>query len=140
MADHEHFTPVQIIAALKGSKGFMSQAARSLGCTVTTICKYRDKYPEIKQAIDEEMEERIDKTETKLLQAIDEGNITAIIFFLKTMGKKRGYIERQELDLKGYIKIEDLLNAFDDEDKNEIIHVLGRIVADGLPPTTGGEP
>ena len=37
----------------------------------------------------------IDLCETKLMQQINEGNLTAIIFFLKTKGKQRGYIEGQ---------------------------------------------
>ncbi len=30
------------------------------------------------------------------MKAIDDGNLTAIIFFLKTRGKSRGYSERSE--------------------------------------------
>ena len=32
-----------------------------------------------------------------LQDAINDGNLTATIFFLKCKGKKRGYIERQEV-------------------------------------------
>ena len=38
----------------------------------------------------------IDVTEGRLYQEINAGNITAIIFFLKTQAKHRGYVERQE--------------------------------------------
>ncbi len=33
----------------------------------------------------------------KLMEAVENGEIAAIIFRLKTKGKKRGYVERQEL-------------------------------------------
>jgi hypothetical protein len=39
----------------------------------------------------------IDICEAELWKLIKEGNSTAIIFFLKTKGKVRGYVERQEL-------------------------------------------
>jgi hypothetical protein len=39
----------------------------------------------------------VDVAESKLMAKIDAGDTTAIIFFLKTQGKGRGYVERQEV-------------------------------------------
>ena len=39
----------------------------------------------------------LDFAESQLHQQIKTGNSTATIFFLKTKGKKRGYVERQEI-------------------------------------------
>jgi hypothetical protein len=41
----------------------------------------------------------IDLAETALLGKIKEGDTTALIFFLKTKGKHRGYTERTEVDV-----------------------------------------
>jgi hypothetical protein len=41
----------------------------------------------------------LDFGESQLHSQIEKGNTSATIFFLKTKGKKRGYIERSELDL-----------------------------------------
>ena len=43
----------------------------------------------------------IDFAEGKLLKLIDEKNVAAVIFFLKTQAKHRGYIEKTELGLSG---------------------------------------
>lgn len=48
----------------------------------------------------------LDTAEESLHDQIKEGNTTATIFFLKTRGRKRGYIEKQELEHSGQIKTE----------------------------------
>ena len=48
----------------------------------------------IKETIDALNEETLDYAESKLLQSIRDGNVTSIIFYLKTKGKKRGYVEQ----------------------------------------------
>ena len=42
-------------------------------------------------------ETMLDNAETALYDEALNGNTTALIFFLKTQGKSRGYTERQEL-------------------------------------------
>lgn len=91
------FTAAEVIEAIKGSKGFVSTIAKALGCQRTYIYKLLEKYPTAKEALENEREGNKDFVEGKLFQQIDAGNITAIIFYLKTQGKDRGYIEKQEV-------------------------------------------
>jgi hypothetical protein len=42
-----------------------------------------------------------DYAEGKLYEEIRNGNLTAIIFYLKCKAKDRGYIDRQEIDFSG---------------------------------------
>ena len=43
-------------------------------------------------------ESSVDLAESELMKAIRAGNMTAIIFFLKTQGRSRGYVERSDHD------------------------------------------
>ena len=93
----EKYTTAQIIEALREKHGNMSAAARFLNCSRNTISRYIEQYPTVKAVADEERETLIDFAENQLFQQVKDGNITAIIFTLKTIGKSRGYVERQEL-------------------------------------------
>ena len=93
----EKFTANQIINALREKHGNLSAAARYLGCDRHTISRYISLYPSVKSVADEERETLIDFAENQLFKQVQDGNITAIIFTLKTIGKHRGYVERQEV-------------------------------------------
>ena len=93
----EKYTANQMIEALREKHGNLSAAARFLNCSRNTISRYIDTYPTVKAVADEERETLIDFAENQLFKQVQEGNITAIIFTLKTIGKHRGYVERQEV-------------------------------------------
>jgi hypothetical protein len=80
-------TATQAIEAVEGSRGFITTVARKLGCTRGNVYALMKKYPTVKQAIDDERESLKDFAEGKLFQQIDDGNTTAIIFYLKTQAK-----------------------------------------------------
>ena len=85
------------IDAIHNSRGLLTAAADALGCTRKAIYDAAKRHPEIQQAIEESRERTTDMAESKLFQKISEGDNTAIIFYLKTQAKKRGYVERQEV-------------------------------------------
>lgn len=90
------FTVAQVAKALRASLGVHSYAARRLCCSPSTIKSYVVGSKELQQVIDEVQEETLDLAEEKLHAKLKSGNMTAIIFYLKTKGKGRGYIERSE--------------------------------------------
>lgn len=53
--------------------------------------------PQFAAAVDDLAESNIDFAESCLKQQIKDGNTTATIFYLKTKGKSRGYIETHEV-------------------------------------------
>lgn len=93
----EKYTANQMIEALREKHGNLSAAARYLNCSRNTISRYIEQYPTVKAVADEERETLIDFAENQLFKQVQDGNITAIIFTLKTIGKSRGYVERQEV-------------------------------------------
>lgn len=95
-----NITAEQAIEAARGSKGFVTTVAKRLDCSRPTVYKLLEKYSTFRQALEDERETVKDFAEGKLFQQIDSGNITAIIFYLKTQAKDRGYIEKQEVSVQ----------------------------------------
>lgn len=81
--------------------GNITAVARSLKCSRQTIHNYAAKYPPIAEAIQDARDEILDLAESKLVKAIRGDHAWAICFYLKTQGKERGYVERQEMTGKG---------------------------------------
>ena len=77
------------------SHGIVSYACQKVGITRACYYKWRDSDLKFKERAEEVEEETIDVVESKLLSAINNDDLTAIIFYLKTKGKKRGYVERR---------------------------------------------
>ena len=88
-----------MLDALEKSLGVVTSACKTVGVGRTTHYLWMQEDKEYKAAVDELSDVAIDFAESQLHKQIKEGNSTATIFFLKTKGKKRGYIERQEVDV-----------------------------------------
>ena len=59
--------------------------------------KWLEDDPAFAEAVESIRQEQIDTVESALLNKIEDGDTTAVIFYLKTKGKERGYSERTEL-------------------------------------------
>jgi len=90
------YTAAEVVEAIKGSGGFVTAIARRLNCTARHVYNLIDKYETARDALFDEREAMRDMAEGELYKKIKEGDTTAIIFYLKTQGKSRGYAERQE--------------------------------------------
>ena len=104
-----------MIEALKKSLGIVSTACESVGISRQTHYRWLKEDSEYKELTEDISEHAIDFVESKLFEKIEGVQIgkemdghtvvydlapsdTAIIFYLKTKAKKRGYVERQEID------------------------------------------
>jgi len=90
-------TKKAIIEALEKTMGVVTSACKNVGISRTTFYSYVSEDPNFANQVSDIQNVALDFAESQLFKQIGEGNTTATIFFLKTKGKKRGYIERQEL-------------------------------------------
>lgn len=84
------------LEALEKSLGVVTTACKSIGLARSTFYEWL-KDDSFKQAVNEIQEVAIDFAESQLHKQIADGNTSATIFYLKTKGKKRGFVERQEI-------------------------------------------
>ena len=84
---------------LKGNGGNINDACNATNVSRRTIYVWMEKEQWFKDSIDDIREIGVDNVESALYKNAIEGNTTAQIFYLKTQGKKRGYVEKSELDL-----------------------------------------
>lgn len=91
------YTDEQMVDALNTTKGLVYLAAEKLGCAPSTIYRRAQESETVGEKIRRERGRMVDLAEAKLWQQINDGNTTAILFFLKTQAKDRGYIERSEV-------------------------------------------
>lgn len=88
-------TDVNKIATVYEKKGGnMAATAAALGITRQALYNWRNGNEKLSEMLDDIDEGILDYTESKLIEKVNEGNLTAIIFLLKTKGKKRGYVEQ----------------------------------------------
>lgn len=57
---------------------------------------------DFKRKIDDINEQQLDFAESTLFQQMKAGNTTATIFFLKTKGRKRGYVEKHDVEVANH--------------------------------------
>lgn len=86
-----------MLEALEKSLGVITQACKMVGVHRSTHYEWLKTDEEYKTAVEELSEVAIDFAESHLHKLIKDGNPAATIFFLKTKGKGRGYVERQEI-------------------------------------------
>jgi predicted transcriptional regulator len=89
-----------VLEAIEELRGCKARVAKSLGVSRATVYLWIQNHPEIAQAFEDIKEERLDIGESALDAAVERGEAWAVCFLLKTQGKDRGYIERQELSGK----------------------------------------
>src|SRR5215471_20470162 len=91
-----HLTAEAVIAALVDAKGLVASAARKLGCQRQTIYNWAKRNKQVRETIDAQRAQFVDAAELALMTAVAKGEPWAVKFTLSTLGKDRGYVQRQE--------------------------------------------
>lgn len=94
----EHKKTLLIEGMIK-TLGNVSKTCEMLGIGRTMFYEYYNNDLEFKGKIDDIKNIALDFVEDKLIGKIKDGDIVAILFYLKTQGKKRGYVERVENEI-----------------------------------------
>lgn len=89
-------TKKQMIEALEKCLGVVTSACKSVGISRETHYRYLREDEEYNKAVKDIENIALDFAESKLHEQIKDGSTVATIFYLKTKGKNRGYIERTE--------------------------------------------
>ena len=103
MAGKPKYKVGQVAAAIKAANGLLAAAAHILGCDRSSVYVYVKKHPTLAAAMNECRAVCIDRAELKLMKAVEKGEPWAIAMVLKTIGKERGYVERQEIKHDGSV-------------------------------------
>lgn len=91
----------RIIDCLKETNGLISLAAKRVPCSPSTIRRRAAAVQSVQAVIDECRGELVDLGELALRRAVVNGEPWAVALVLKTLGKGRGYVERQEVQQDG---------------------------------------
>lgn len=83
---------------LRRAYGLVSVVAERLGMSRQALYRRIRKSERLQEALRDAREIVVDTAELKLIEAIRKGEPWAIGLALKTLGKERGYVERQEVD------------------------------------------
>jgi hypothetical protein len=88
-----------LLKALEKSMGIVSKACQIVNLDRSTFYKYYNEDEQFAEDVDNMQDYVLDFAESKLLENIKDKKETSIIFYLKTKGRKRGYIEKQDVDV-----------------------------------------
>ena len=99
MDKSRHIKKESLLKALEKSLGIVTVACKNADVPRSTYYKWIKEDDQFAKEVKDIENIALDFAESQLHKQIGSDNTSATIFYLKTKGKRRGYIERSELDL-----------------------------------------
>ena len=114
------------LAKMRATLGNITASCKEAEIDRKTYYNWLEADPDFKQAVEDINEESVDFAESSLKQQIKDGDTTATIFYLKTKGKKRGYVEKTETEsiVKAEVSTEDPYADMPIESQERIAKVI----------------
>ena len=109
-----------LLQALEKSLGVVTTACKKAGVGRTTYYEWYNNDLGFRNSVDELQNIALDFAESKLHEQIANNSTSATIFYLKTKGKHRGYVERQEVRMDAEVST----NKLSSEAKKKIDEIL----------------
>lgn len=113
-------TKKQVIAAIKRYKGNLTAAAKALGLARCSLYFRVRKHPDLTKLVDDFREARIDRAESVIDWALSKKKPWAVALVLKGPGKNRGWVERQEQEQIGTVRMEIVEEIVDAGSPNDL--------------------
>ena len=88
-----------LLQALENSLGIVSTACNRSGISRSSFYKWYKEDEEFRKKVDEIDNLKLDFVESKLFKNIENEKEKSIIFYLQHKGHKRGYVQRQNINL-----------------------------------------
>ena len=88
-----------LLQSLESSMGIVSTACNKTGISRSSFYKWYKEDEEFRKRVDDIDNVKLDFVESKLFTNIDNGKEKSIIFYLQHKGHKRGYVQRQNINL-----------------------------------------
>lgn len=119
---------VTFLKALENGMGIITNALEACNIPRAKYLLWYENDEEFSKLVSQVLEKQIDFVESKLLEKINNGDTQAILFYLKTKGKDRGYTEKPQIDDNRNVVIN--INALLPKKKKDIIDIEATPIID----------
>lgn len=116
-----------------------SASCRECGIHRNTFKKWMTEDLKFVEELQAATDARLDEVESALMDQVRQGNVTAIIFMLKTQGKTRGYIEGSPVKMKDAVsaRVAEILDGvlkgeIKPDDAGIMLDQIGQPIPEGL--------
>jgi len=99
MDKNRHLKKETILKALESSLGVVTTACKKTEIPRSTFYKWLKEDEDFAEKVKDIENVSLDFAESKLFEQMSDNNTSATIFYLKTKGRKRGYWEKQQMDM-----------------------------------------